>query len=99
MSPYLRQLAMYAYLLSYSPQWQAKVSTVRLEFLEAKNSRESFYDRVITEKEIKLLKKDIQDYDRLVQSGEWTERECHYNAYGKGTECPYCQMAEVYKNR
>ena len=97
MSGYLRQLAMYSYLLEQNPKWQAKVSESRLEFLEAKNSKETFYDRVITKEETDLLEKDITDYNQLVKSGEWTDRECHYNSYGKHTECEYCRRAEIYK--
>jgi RecB family exonuclease len=92
----LRQLAMYSYLLRDNSKWQADVRESRLEFLEAKNEKERFYDRVITAHEIELLKKDIKDYDELLKSGEWINRECHYNAYGKNTECEYCQMAKIY---
>ncbi len=93
MSGTLRQLAMYSYLLQENPKWNVHVSESRLEFLEAKNSKESFYERIITEKEIELLKKDIADYDQLVKTGEWVKRPCNYNSYGKNTECEYCQMA------
>jgi DNA helicase-2/ATP-dependent DNA helicase PcrA len=98
MSSYLRQLAMYSYLIKQSPKWKAKVSESRLEFLEAKNAKEIFYDRVITEKEINLLIEDIKDYDKFVKTGEWMKRPCNYNSYGKNTTCEYCKMAEIYKN-
>ena len=97
MSGNLRQLAMYSHLLRESPKWGVDVRESRLEFLEAKDPKESFYDRVITREEIELLKKDIADYDKLVKSGEWIERECHYNSYGKNTECEYCKLAKIYK--
>ncbi len=97
MSGNLRQLTMYSYLLRESPQWQTDARESRLEFLEAKNPKESFYDRVITGKEIDLLKKDILDYDKLVKSGQWVARPCRYNSYGKNTECQYCRMAEIYE--
>jgi len=96
MSGNLRQLAMYSYLLEQSVR-KLKVKESRLEFLEAKNPKEAFYDRIITHKEIDLLIKDISDYDNLVKSGEWANRPCHYNSYGKNTECEYCKMAEIYK--
>lgn len=97
MSGYLRQLAMYSYLIKQSPKWKVDVSESRLEFLEAKNEKENIYDRVITEKEINLLVADIKDYERLVKEGEWVDRPCNYNSYGKNTECEYCKMAEIYK--
>ena len=97
MSGYLRQLAMYSYLLEQSPKWKVYVRESRLEFLEAKNPLENFYDRLITNKEIDLLIQDIMDYDNLVKNGDWIKRPCHYNAYGKNTECEYCKMAEIYK--
>jgi DNA helicase-2/ATP-dependent DNA helicase PcrA len=94
MSGYLRQLAMYSYLLKQG--FKANVVTSRLEFLEAKSSKEFFYDRTVTQEEIDLLLKDITDYDKLVKSGDWLDRPCNYNSYGKNTECEYCKMAEIY---
>jgi DNA helicase-2/ATP-dependent DNA helicase PcrA len=96
MSSYLRQLAMYSYLLKQSPKWKVDVRESRLEFLEAKDEKEAFYDRVITQKEIDLLVEDIKDYDNLIKNGEWINRSCNYNSYGKNTECEYCKMAEIY---
>lgn len=87
-SNYLRQLTMYAFL--------SRAREGRLDFVEAKNSKEIFYDRKIGEDEINLLIKDITDYDELVKSGEWVERKCHFNSYGKDTECEYCKMGEIY---
>ena len=94
-----RQLAMYSFLLQGSPAWQGSVvSESRLEFLEAKNPKEYFYNTVISDDIIDLLRKDIADYDDLVKSGEWLTRECHYNSYGKNTECEYCQIGTIYTN-
>jgi DNA helicase-2/ATP-dependent DNA helicase PcrA len=93
----LRQLTMYTYLLSGNPKWQARVSSSRLEFVEAKNVGDIFYETAITPEQIQLLVKDIADYDEAVKTGEWLNRECHYNSYGKNTECEYCKMAEIYK--
>ncbi|MDP2789073.1 MAG: ATP-dependent DNA helicase [bacterium] len=97
MSNLIRQLAMYSYLIKQSPKWKIGVSESRLEFLEAKNEKEVFFDRVITDKEIDLLVADIKDYDNLLKTGEWVKRPCNYNFYGKNTECEYCKMAEIYK--
>jgi DNA helicase-2/ATP-dependent DNA helicase PcrA len=97
MSGYLRQLAMYSFLLEESSQKRTKVRESRLEFLEAKDEKDAFYDRIITEKETDSLLKDIMDYDELVKNGEWVSRPCHYNAYGKATECEYCRRAKIYE--
>ncbi len=94
----LRQLAMYSYLLRENPKWAVDARESRLEFLEAKDPKQSFYDRVISEREIDLLIRDIEDYDEAVKSGGWVSRECNYNSYGKNTECEYCKLAEVYKS-
>jgi DNA helicase II / ATP-dependent DNA helicase PcrA len=99
MSNYLRQLAMYSYLLEESSKNRTRVKESRLEFLEAKDDKEAFYDRIINEAELGMLRKDIEDYDRLVKNGEWTERPCNYNSYGKNTECEYCRRAEIYVSR
>lgn len=96
MSGTLRQLAMYAYLLKNNPKWRSDVRECRLEFLEADDLKDALYDRVIGQEELDLLVKDIKDYDLAVQSGDWVLRECHYNSYGKNTECEYCKMAEIY---
>ena len=97
MSSYLRQLAMYSYLIKQSSKWKVDVQESRLEFVEAKNEVDAFYDTKISDEQIDLIIKDIKDYDNLVKTGEWTERPCNYNSYGKSTECGYCKMAEIYK--
>ncbi|MCX6752235.1 MAG: ATP-dependent DNA helicase [Candidatus Nomurabacteria bacterium] len=96
MSSYMRQLSMYSYLLKQSPKWKADVSESRLEFLEAKNEKESIYSTLIKKEQIDLLIKDIKDYDESAKKGEWVDRPCNYNSYGKNTECEYCKMAEIY---
>ncbi|MFA6585788.1 MAG: ATP-dependent DNA helicase [Candidatus Paceibacterota bacterium] len=96
MSDYMRQLAMYSFLLGESRK-KVNVQESLLEFLEAKNDKESFYNTVINEGQIELLIKDIKDYDDYVKKGEWINRPCNYNSYGKNTECEYCKMAEIYK--
>ena len=98
MSSYLRQLAMYSYLIKESPKWKVDVCESRLEFLEAKNEKESIYNTVIQKEQIDLLVADLKDYDEFIKKGEWINRPCNYNSYGKNTECEYCKMAEIYKN-
>jgi DNA helicase-2/ATP-dependent DNA helicase PcrA len=97
MSGYMRQLAMYSYLLTKNKKWNVAVSESRLEFLEAKDKKEIFYDTVITKEQIGMIVEDIVDYDKFIKTGEWIERPCHYNSYGKNTECEYCKMSEIYK--
>ena len=97
MSTYLRQLVMYAYLIKQNPKWKVDVRESRLEFLEAKNKKDVFYDHVVDNDEINLLIQDIVDYDTLIKGGEWASRPCNYNSYGKNTSCEYCKMAEIYK--
>ena len=97
MNNYLRQLAMYSYLIQESPKWRKSVAESRLEFLEAKNKSEALYSKKITNEEMVLLVKDIKDYDELLKSGDWLNLPCNYNSYGKNTECEYCKRAEIYK--
>jgi len=98
MSDYMRQLAMYSFLLKESRKNKVKVKESVLEFLEARNERDNFYSTFIDDGKIKLLIQDIKDYDTLVKGGGWVDRPCNYNSYGKNTKCEYCQMAEIYKN-
>jgi hypothetical protein len=97
MSSYLRQLAMYSYFIKQSPKWNADVRESRLEFLEAKNEKESIYNTVIQKEQIDLLIQDIKDYSESLKKGDWYSRPCNYNSYGKATVCEYCKMAEIYK--
>ena len=97
MSTYLRQLAIYVYLLQESFKNKYKIIEGRLEFLEAKNPKESLYDTVIGDEQIDLLIQDIADYDSLLKSGDWASRPCHFKSYGKqNAVCEYCKMAEIY---
>ncbi|MEO5635106.1 MAG: ATP-dependent DNA helicase [Candidatus Paceibacterota bacterium] len=97
MSTYMRQLAMYSYLIKQNKKWKVDVRESRLEFVEAKNNKEEFYDTVIGEGQIDSIVKDITDYDKLVKEGEWIDRLCNYNSYGQNTECEYCRRSEIYK--
>ena len=78
----------------------------RLFYLESlKNDKNILYSIHISKEQVDLLKKDIADYDMFIKSGEWVNRPCNYNSYGraggragKNTECEYCKMAEIYKS-
>ncbi len=99
MSSYLRQLAMYSYLIT-GDEKNLKVSESRLLFLEEDlKNKNSLYSTEINQKHIDLLVKDIKDYDELLKNGEWVNGECHYNSYGKNTPCPYCSLKNnIFKN-
>jgi DNA helicase-2/ATP-dependent DNA helicase PcrA len=98
MSDYMRQLAMYAYLLSESPKWKKDVEEVRLEFVESTDKKNYYYSTQVNEEQIDLLKRDIEDYDKLVSSGAWTSRPCNFKSYGRSNAvCEYCKLARIYK--
>ncbi|PIR69123.1 hypothetical protein COU48_00250 [Candidatus Nomurabacteria bacterium CG10_big_fil_rev_8_21_14_0_10_03_31_7] len=98
MSNYMRQLTMYSFLLIESRKQKINVQESCLEFLEAKDDKEYFYTTFIDKEKIKLLIKDIKDYDELVKEGKWVDRQCNFKSYGKqNAECEYCKMAEIYK--
>ncbi len=97
MSQYLRQLAMYSYLLKGAGKGKYEVEKSRLYFVESDDPETSLYETVITQDHLDLLVKDIKDYGQSLRSGEWTERECRHKAYPGERECPYCERAKMYK--
>lgn len=97
MSDYMRQLAMYSYLLKNNDKWHKDVALSRLEFLEAKDQKDMFYETHIDQEKIDLLLRDMADYERLVKSGKWLDRPCNFKSYGKqDAECKYCKMSKIY---
>ena len=98
MDGYMRQLAMYSYLLSENSKWKKDVVESTLEFLEAKNPEDAFYRTYIDKDKIDMLVRDIADYDNMLKTGTWVTRPCHFKSYGKSNAvCEYCQMARIYK--
>ncbi|MEK7135266.1 MAG: ATP-dependent DNA helicase [Patescibacteria group bacterium] len=97
MSAYLRQLTMYSYLLEHAGKGRFEVEHSRLYFVESDDPKNALYECVITREHLDLLTKDISDFQALLTSGEWTERECHHKAYPGESECPYCKKAEMYQ--
>ena len=92
LSSYMRQLAMYSYLVRGSEKKDVAIS--KLLFLEAdKGDKNVLYSTHINKEQIDLLIRDIKEYDEALKQGTWTERECNYNAYGKNTTCEYCALA------
>jgi len=96
LSTYLRQLAMYSYLVEGSEK--KSVATSRLLFLESDiKDKNALYSTSVDREQIDLLLRDIADYDKFLKDGQWTNRICNYNSYGKHTECEYCKRAKIYK--
>jgi DNA helicase-2/ATP-dependent DNA helicase PcrA len=94
MSGLLRQLAMYSYLIRGNSNGNTSVAESRLVFLEAKKGdKNAVYAHRINGEDIARLTADIQDYDSLLQKGEWVARPCHAKLYGEGDQCEYCAMA------
>ncbi len=96
LSGYLRQLAMYSYLINGSEK-STKVKESQLEFLEAKdNDKNSIYKTQIGEEEIDLLIRDITEYNTDLASGDWVNRKCNFESYRTSKECPNCARARIY---
>jgi hypothetical protein len=95
LSSYLRQLAMYSYLIRGAEG--NDVSESRLLFLEEDpKQKNALYRTHITGEQIDLLLRDIADYQDLLLSGDWTNRPCNNGSYGSG-ECEYCKLANIHK--
>lgn len=98
LSDYMRQLAMYSYLIRGAEKG-TMVSSSRLLFVEAGHKdKNALYETHISENQIDLLIKDIKEYDEQLKSGQWVDRECHHKGYGvnpsAGGECTYCALAK-----
>ncbi|HEY0979859.1 MAG TPA: ATP-dependent DNA helicase [Candidatus Paceibacterota bacterium] len=97
MSAYLRQLAMYSYLLQGMTRDNTSVSESRLVFLEAKaGDKNAIVSRRIAGEEVAKLRQDIRDYDELAKTGAWMARPCRAKLYREGDVCEYCAMAHKY---
>ncbi len=97
LSDYMRQLAMYSYLIRGAEKGNV-VTSSRLLFVEADpKEKNALYETRISEEQIDLLIRDIKEYDEQLKSGEWIDRECHHKGYGDKTECEYCKMAKIFK--
>ncbi len=94
LSAYMRQLAMYSYLVAGAEK-QKDVAISRLMFLEGDiKDKNSLYSTHIDKEKIDLLKKDINDYVNNLESGEWVNLICHYKPWGSSKdECEYCNLA------
>lgn len=97
MSAYLRQLAMYSYLIDGSTHGNTEVSESRLVFLEAKKGdKNAIQSRRITSDDIARLRQDIIDYDTFIKDGSWMQRPCCAKTYGARDTCEYCALAEKF---
>lgn len=97
LSPLMRQLAMYSYLIQ-SVEKGREVEISRLLFLEAKEEdKNAVYTTHVDKEKIDLLTKDIGDYNELLKSGDWVNRPCYFRPFNKGDVCEYCKRASLYK--
>ncbi len=97
LSSFMRQLAMYSYLVAGAEKGR-DVQVSKLLFLEASaGDKNALYSTHVDKEKIDLLLKDIADYDNLLKMGEWVDRPCNFNSFGKGTVCEYCKRALIYK--
>ncbi len=93
LSDYMRQLAMYSYLIRGAEK--NDVAQSRLLFLEEdQKNKNALYSTHISNDQIELLIRDIADYQNLLMTGEWVDRPCNAKGYGKNSECEYCARME-----
>ncbi|MFA7285525.1 MAG: ATP-dependent DNA helicase [Candidatus Paceibacterota bacterium] len=95
MSAYMRQLAMYAYLID-GAEGGKKVESLRLMFLEAEDGdKNALYSTYIDNEKIDLLKRDISDYVTNLENGAWVNMKCNFKPWGgKSEECEYCKLSK-----
>jgi RecB family exonuclease len=99
LSSYMRQLAMYSYVIRGVEKGKSVLES-RLLFLEAlKEDKNALYGTHVGQEQIDLLLRDIKDYDEFLRSGEWVKRPCCKKSYGHDSECEYCKIAEMFKNK
>ena len=89
LSDYMRQLAMYSYLIRGAEK--NDVAQSRLLFLEEdQNNKNALYSTHIGNDQIELLIRDIAEYQQSLATGDWMLRTCNVKPFGKATECEYC---------
>lgn len=89
LSDYMRQLAMYSYLIRGAEK--NDVAQSRLLFLEEdQKNKNALYSTHIGNDQIELLIRDIAEYQQSLATGDWMNRPCHVKPFGKATECEYC---------
>lgn len=95
MSDHLRQLSMYAYLLAHQKE-PMRVGAAELLFLEAKvDDKHARYRTEIRGEHIELLRSEIQEFVRLLLSGEWMRLPCNFKPFGRQKECDYCKLRKT----
>ncbi|MEK7095604.1 MAG: ATP-dependent DNA helicase [Patescibacteria group bacterium] len=92
---YMRQLAMYSYLVAGAEKGR-QVAESKLLFLEGKpEDKNSVYSTFIDNEKIDLLKRDVEDYINDIETGEWVNKKCHFKSWGSGKdECEYSALAK-----
>ncbi len=93
LSSYMRQLAMYSYLIRGAEHGKI-VTNSRLLFLESNSKdKNAVYSTNITNEHVDLLIRDIADYNNLLNSGDWVTRPCNTKNYGTNNVCQYCALS------
>lgn len=90
---YLRQLAMYQYLIEHSRVKFTEFEN-RLIFLEAKKLTQLIYEAETSVEDLADLEQSINEYAHDLKSGEWVNRECQFKSSQFERECPYCKLAK-----
>lgn len=95
LSPYMRQLVMYAYLIRETEDGKYP-EICKLLFLEAdKNDKNKIYATYVNEEQIDLLKRDIVEYVSDLENSNWMKRKCNFKPWGgKNESCPNCALAQ-----
>ena len=92
LSDYMRQLAMYSYLVRLAEN--KSVYRSRLLFVEASpGEKNALYETHVGDQQIDLLLCDIKEYDELLQTGNWVKKLCNHKRYGDQDTCEYCTLA------
>ena len=93
LSSYLRQLAMYSYLINKTTKGDIRVIESVLSFIE-EPGKDRRYSTTIGQEHLDFLERDIADYVTLAKNGAWVDRPCDFKPWGGSTECDYCKRAK-----
>lgn len=97
LSDYMRQLAMYSFLLQQHSRGIVSVERSRLCFLEEEGSTDRLYSTHISDETVNHLLADIKEYDTRLKDGSWVAMACGYKGWGANDTCPYCARAAMYR--
>ena len=80
---------MYSYLIN-GAEGNTVTESCLLFLEEIVKNKNALYSTRVEDEQIKLLVKDISDYQELLTNGNWTLRPCNAKTYGASSECEYC---------